>query len=216
MPRRKPTTPSPDRSVALGYWTAEDQREPALGFAAAGGLVVVGEALERDVGRPLADRRGFFEAVTAAVEARAGVLLATDAASLGDAVDVATATAACEMFRIRLAFVSSDGADPRLVGQLLRFERMMRSFRIRLGRDRAPLAKGRRGAPLPYGRRRDERGEVVDDERELRIVELAHRLRNDGASLRQIADELSAQGLPPRSAARWSAQTVASLLRAKR
>ena len=63
------------------------------------------------------------------------------------------------------------------------------------------------GGRAPYGFRVED-GQVVPDDAEQVVVALVGRLPASGASLRQIAIELDAQGYRPRDAHRWYPNTV--------
>ena len=113
--------------------------------------------------------------------------------------------------------MTDDPDDPsrRLIRQVLgavsEYERSMISLRLRAGRRR----KGEKGGfaygspPLGW---RAERGQLVVDEAEAEAVARMVELRNDGASLREIATVLTDEGHRTKRGARWHPQTVARAL----
>jgi DNA invertase Pin-like site-specific DNA recombinase len=128
-------------------------------------------------------------------------------------------------------------ADTRLVSVTERFDTgtdrgrrvlsMLRSF-SELGAeppdkaaDREKAAAGRRRAAeagahaagrVPYGYRRTERGALQPDPDQAQVVRRIFRLRDDGASLRAIAQALTDDGVPAPSGGPWQASTVRYLL----
>ena len=85
-------------------------------------------------------------------------------------------------------------------------------------RTRAALAYKRErgeklGGDLPVGQALAADGKtLVPDPAEARALDLVARLRADGLSIRRIADELNARGVPARGK-RWHPTTVARVLR---
>lgn len=76
---------------------------------------------------------------------------------------------------------------------------------------RAPLGKrAELGALRPDGSR--TAGPLVEDPTEARAVATIHELRNAGRSIRAIAAELNAAGVPARGALGWHATSVARVL----
>jgi DNA invertase Pin-like site-specific DNA recombinase len=92
-----------------------------------------------------------------------------------------------------------------------RLERDMVAARMRAGR-RLKAARGgfAYGAP-PYGKRAVA-GELVDDPAEQQVIARIRELHTGGASLRQIARTLNAEGLRPRRGRRWQDRTVARIV----
>jgi DNA invertase Pin-like site-specific DNA recombinase len=111
-----------------------------------------------------------------------------------------------------------DPGDPmktalrQMIGVFAQLERGMISARLRSGR----LLKAERGgyagfgAP-PYGTRAVG-GELVSDPTEQVAVNRARALRSSGASLRTIADALTAEGHRPKRSDRWHPETLRRLL----
>ena len=100
----------------------------------------------------------------------------------------------------------------QMVGVFAQLERGMIAARLRSGR----LLKAERGgyagfgAP-PYGTHSVD-GELVVDPSEQEAVERAVTLRSSGASLRAIAEMLTAEGYLPRRADRWHPETLRRML----
>jgi hypothetical protein len=194
------------------YALAREGAAEVAARCATEGWAVLERIVEGEPELPLGERTGFFRAVILAQEGRAGRCVVQSPAVLGGAVGVAFGRAIGGMYGIVLTLLDERGYDRARVEELLAFEREIRSFRIRIGRDRAPLQKAKKGAPLPYGFWRQEDGSVGRDEREQLNQATARDLRATGLSLRAIAAELTRQGMLPRDAAAWSAQTISAIL----
>lgn len=67
------------------------------------------------------------------------------------------------------------------------------------------------GAP-PYGKAVQD-GELVEVEDEATLVRLVMALHSSGASLRQIAKALDAEGIRPRRGNQWHPQTISNILK---
>ena len=71
---------------------------------------------------------------------------------------------------------------------------------------------GRVYGTTPFGF--DRHGDLlVANKGEAEAVALARRMRDDGATLRDIAGELSRRGVPTKKGGRWAAETVRLVLR---
>lgn len=111
-----------------------------------------------------------------------------------------------------------DPADPmrtamrQMVGVFAQLERGMIVARMRAGRV-LKAAKGEYayGAP-PLGYRSENRS-LIRVEEEWATVERIRALRDEGCSLRQIADRLDAEGHHPKRAVRWHPQTLSQVLK---
>jgi len=123
------------------------------------------------------------------------------------------------VFSVDLGEVHRDDPDDpmrtalrQMVGVFAQLERGVIAARLRSGR----LLKAERGgyagfgAP-PYGTRCVD-GELVVDPCEQRAVERAHALHCSGASLRTIAETLTAEGHRPKRTDRWHPETLRRLL----
>jgi DNA invertase Pin-like site-specific DNA recombinase len=114
-------------------------------------------------------------------------------------------------------YLVDDPEDPsrRLIRQVLgavsEYERSMISLRLRSGRKRkAELGGFAYGSP-PYGTA-TAAGRLVADEFEQANVARMRSLRRNGASLREIASTLEAEGRRPRRSGHWHPSTVQRVL----
>jgi DNA invertase Pin-like site-specific DNA recombinase len=113
--------------------------------------------------------------------------------------------------------VQEDPDDPlrramrQMLGVFAQLERDMVAARLRAGR-RLKAARGgfAYGSP-PYGKR-SVAGELVDDPAEQRVIARIRELHTGGASLRQIARTLNAEGFRPRRGKHWQDRTVARIV----
>jgi DNA invertase Pin-like site-specific DNA recombinase len=101
----------------------------------------------------------------------------------------------------------------RAVGAVARHESEVKSERIRAKVSEIAQAGRWHGGPRPYGYRVGAAGGLeVDTEQAQHVRYMARRLR-EGAALRHIADELSAQRVPTaRGLSRWHYPTVRNIL----
>jgi DNA invertase Pin-like site-specific DNA recombinase len=99
----------------------------------------------------------------------------------------------------------------QVLGAVSQLEAGMIARRLRRGRMHKAAAGGyAHGAP-PYGWKAEE-GELVLDDDEQAVRNRMEALRDRGASLRAIADELNGMGVPAKRGGRWHPQTVARVL----
>jgi DNA invertase Pin-like site-specific DNA recombinase len=109
--------------------------------------------------------------------------------------------------------LADDPDDPmrtfvrQVVGAVGQLDRSMIALRLRRGRQRKAQDGGYSGGAPPLGYRA-EGGELVPDPDEQRTVQLIIQLRNEGASLRNIAVTLTAEGLEPKRGGRWHPMMV--------
>jgi DNA invertase Pin-like site-specific DNA recombinase len=111
----------------------------------------------------------------------------------------------CSTSAAESGFLVDDPDDPsrklirQVLGAVSEYERSMISLRLRSGRARKAANGGfAYGAP-PFGHRA-ERGVLLHDDREQATIARANELRDEGLSLRQIADVLTGEGHEPRRA----------------
>ena len=115
-------------------------------------------------------------------------------------------------------FLADDPNDPsralirQVLGAVSQYERSMIALRLRAGRRRKH-ERGEYAYGSPVFGQRVERGELVEDEREARTLARIAELAGKGRSLREIARTLDAEGLKPRRAAHWSAESVRRIVR---
>ena len=109
------------------------------------------------------------------------------------------------------------GSDPtrvlirQVLGALAQYERALIKARMTAGREAKRQAGGYAGGRPPYGYKAEGR-ELVANDAEQKVIAEAQRLRDQGRSLREIADELAGRGLEPRSGSRWHPTQVARLV----
>jgi len=151
------------------------------------------------------------------------VLLVAKRDRLGrDPIVVAMIEATVGRSRARVVSAAGEGTDDdsptsvlmrRMVDAFAEYERLI----IRARTVAALAAKRRRNertGQIPIGRRLDADGRtVLVDQVEEQLVELIRRLRAEGRSLRSIAADLTARGVPPKNGGKaWSHSTVVSVL----
>jgi DNA invertase Pin-like site-specific DNA recombinase len=117
------------------------------------------------------------------------------------------------------AYLDPEGAadDPsralirQVLGAVAEYERAMIRLRLRSGIERKKAAGRYAGGQVPFGWRVESR-ELVRDEAEQLVLARMRELRAAGASLRAIAARLEREGVKPRRAARWHAESVRQVL----
>lgn len=119
-------------------------------------------------------------------------------------------------------YLSDDPDDPsrtlirQVLGAVSQYERSMISLRLRAGRRRKAEKGGYAFGSPPLGKRAED-GNLVEDEQELACLDRMAALRAEGASIRSIAETLTAEGWPTkRGGAQWHPTTVARALRRAR
>lgn len=230
MPPRRPTT---DPTLAVAYLRVstdrqehgpEAQRADIERWAEREGVTVVAWHLDRGVSgaAPIDKRPGLMDALVAVEHHAAGRLVVAKRDRLARDM-VAGAVIHSNVERLGAAVVSAagegEGDDPasllmrRMVDAFAEYERG-----IIAQRTRAALAVKRR-AGLVYngtqaiGTRRTADGERVESNpSEAEALAVIQALRADGASIRAIARELNARGIPARGKS-WHPTTVARVLR---
>lgn len=95
----------------------------------------------------------------------------------------------------------------QIIGAVSQYERAVIRGRMMAGKAAKAAQGGYLGGRVPYGFRLKQ-GEVVPDDAEQTVVALVGRLRTSGASLREIAARLDAQGFRPRDGDRWHPNTI--------
>jgi DNA invertase Pin-like site-specific DNA recombinase len=100
-------------------------------------------------------------------------------------------------------YLTDDPDDPsralirQILGAVAQYERSMIPLRIRSGRQRKKARGGYAGGGVPLGYRAEGR-ELVADTDEQALLDRIKELRASGASLRQIADTLTADSYRPK------------------
>jgi DNA invertase Pin-like site-specific DNA recombinase len=182
-------------------------------------LTSVHEDLAVSGGSPLEDRAGLMAAMDALLDDGAGVLLVVKRDRL--ARDVMIAGMLERLVDANGAtIVSADGMGNgvgpeaelmrNIVNVFAQYERALIRFRTK-----AALAvkrtRGERLGELPYGKRATPEGKLEDDPNELRATARVLELRRAGTSIRGIAAQLNAEGVPARGSG-WHKTTVERLL----
>lgn len=199
------------------------QRASLAKWAKANGATIV--AIHEDLGisgaAPISDRPGLLSALDVLADGKASILVVAKRDRLArDPIVSAMAEASAERAggRIVSAAGEGNGDDPtailmrRIVDAFAEHERLL----IR-ARTRAALAvkatRGERTGGIPLGSTVAADGvHLESDPTEARAVATIHELRNAGRSIRAIAAELNAAGVPARGALGWHATSVARVL----
>ena len=228
MPRRRPALDA-RRAVAYIRVSTEDQahgpeaqRAAILRWASAAGVEVVAWAEDLGVSgaAPLDRRPGLCAALEALTVEGAGVLVVARRDRLArDVAAAAMIDALCARAGARVSSAAGEGEgdDPaallmrRMVDAFAEYERALIRARTR-GALAGMRARGLRTGACPLGTAPGPEGRLVVDVDEARAVELLTQLRRDGLSIRAIAAELDARGIPARGG-RWHPTTVARVLR---
>jgi len=170
----------------------------------------------------------------AGLDKRPGLLAAIDALEAGDVLLVAKrdriardplvmamSEAAVQRKKARIASAAGEGTDSdspsdvlmrRMVDAFAEYERLLIGARMRAALQ-GMRARGQRVGSIPYGYRLGDDGLLVEEASEQRIVGLVRQLRAGGATLRAIADELTARKMRPRGTC-WHPQTIKNPLEA--
>jgi DNA invertase Pin-like site-specific DNA recombinase len=110
-------------------------------------------------------------------------------------------------------YLDDDPEDPsrRLIRQVLgavsEYERSVIAMRLRSGRRRKASNGGYAHGSPPLGTRAVG-GALVEDADECKVLDRIAELRKAGRSLRQIGATLDTEGLKPKRADRWHAETL--------
>jgi DNA invertase Pin-like site-specific DNA recombinase len=100
----------------------------------------------------------------------------------------------------------------QMVGSFSEFERALITERLRDGRRSKAQDGGHAAGEVPFGYTKNADGELVlSDHAE--TVRRIFRMREDGDSLRAIADTLNAEGIETKRGGEWHASTVSYILK---
>ncbi len=231
MPRTRRRRQAADPSRAVAYLrcsterqdlSPDAQREAINAWAAASGTRLLSWHEDQGIsgGAELERRPGLVAALDALRDQGAGVLVVARRDRLArDVLTDALVQRLCE--REGATVVSADGVanGDRPEDQLMRsiVAAMAAYERALIGtRTRAALAvkkaRGERVGGVPYGYRVGPAGRLEADPGEQATVARARELRAEGASLREVARRLLAEGHRPRKGRRWHVQVVARLI----
>lgn len=114
-------------------------------------------------------------------------------------------------------YLADDPADPsrklirQVLGAVAEYEKSMTVLRLASGRRRKAETGGYAFGSPAYGFRAVD-GALAPDPGEQATIARASELRQEGASLRAIADTLTAEGHRPKRGARWHPVSVSRIL----
>jgi DNA invertase Pin-like site-specific DNA recombinase len=113
---------------------------------------------------------------------------------------------------------TSDGRfRARIMGAVARQESEKKSERVRRQKDQAAGNGWYQGGRRPYGYEQTKTGDgfptltIIEEEAEI-VREMARRVIDDGESLRSIASDLVARGVPTAAGREWRVTTIRALL----
>lgn len=99
-----------------------------------------------------------------------------------------------------------------MIGTFSELERGLITERLREGRKSKARSGGHATGEVPYGYRKTTEGELEPDPNTAPIVRRIFRLRDEGESLRSIAETLNDAGVPTKRGGDWHASTVRYVL----
>lgn len=173
-------------------------------------------------GKPLDKRPGLAEAIS--VLEPGGVLLVAkrDRIFRADPFECALIERAVRARGARILSAAGEGTEDDSPGSVL-MRRLLDAFgeyeRLLIGaRTRAVLqSKRRRGeisGPVPYGSRRSADGIHLEAcPEDLEAAAEVRRLRQSGRSIRQVAADLNARGIPTKRGGPWAYGSVSAILK---
>jgi DNA invertase Pin-like site-specific DNA recombinase len=202
------------------------QRDALRRWAKANGHRIVATFTDAGVSgtKDAADRPGLTEALAAVGDRGAAGLVAYRLDRLARSLTVQEAVLAQvwkhggRVFTVDLGEILQDDPDDpmrtamrQMVGVFAQLERAMIAARMRAGRrlkaERGGYACG--APPLGY---RPVGGELVADDQEAATLERIRELREDGASLRQMAEVLTAEGHRTKRGGSWHPETLRAVV----
>ena len=198
---------------------ADSCRRYALGL----GAELIGPFADEGVGGAsgLDKRPGLLQAIGELT--RGDVLLVAKRDRLGrDPIVVAMIEAAVKRKDARIVSAAGEGTegdDPtnvlmrRIVDAFAEYERLIIAARTRAALQ-AKIRRGHRCGKVRFGYDLADDGKtLVPNLVEQAVLALIHRLRQDGHSLREIAAELTARGLPTKEGhTQWTHSTIRGIL----
>lgn len=227
----KPSPVIPGRAVGYLRVSKEEQalspvaqREAITRWCKANGaeLVAIFEDIDISGGTALDRRPGLLAALAALEAKRAGMLVVAKRDRLArDVMNAALVERLTERVGARIRSAAGEGTEGELddpSGMLMRgivdlFAQYERAI-IR-ARTKAALAvkasRGERTGQVRFGFKATPDGHVVEDEGEKKTISRVLELRSNGSSIRTIASQLQAEGIPCRGQ-RWHPTTIARLL----
>lgn len=198
----------------------EAQREAVRRFAEAEGLRIVGEFTEVETGKgaDALDRRPQLAAALAAAKLAGGAICVAKLDRLSrDVAFIAGLMAQKVPFVVAELGVDADPFMLHLYAALAEKERNLISVRtkdaLRAARERGVRLGGYRGGPLVDQRLGSEAAQRAADAFARSVGPIVREMRDQGLSLRRIADALGAKGIKTaRGGDTWTATAVKNLL----
>lgn len=226
-----PTPPNLDPKRAVLYLRASTQRQelsPAAQrkmvaeWAKKNGVEVVAEFLDRGVSgaAELADRPELMQALQSLHELDAGTVVVAKRDRLARSVEVLVLVER-EVRRLGARLMAADTSNDdapaakfmrRVLDAVSEHERDLIRARTRAALE-VRRSRGLRVGSVPLGHSCDDDGKLIINLRERRAAGLARRLRDDGLSLRQVAERLDEAGYRTRTGSSWHPEQIRRLLR---
>ena len=229
---RRPVAANP--RLAVGYLRIsldrsdlgpEAQRASIEAWAAREGIEIVSWHFDQGVsgGAAIDKRPALLDAIAALETAGAGVLVVAKRDRLARdtmnaiAIEGLVAKAGARIVSAAGEGTDADADDPaafmlrRMLDVFAEYERLVIKARTRAAL-RVKRSKGEALGETPYGFARDERGMLVADEAEQKVVAVIRELHTAGMSLRAIAGELAARGMVSRTGKPLGKTQVARVL----
>lgn len=234
LPSSTSTPPNLNPNRAVLYLRASTQRQelsPAAQrkmvaeWAKSHGIEVVAEFVDRGISgaAELADRPGLMQALQSLHELDAGTVVVAKRDRLARSVEVLVLVER-EIRRLGARVMAADASNDdapgakfmrRVLDAVSEHERDLIRARTRAALE-VRRARGLRVGSIPLGHSCDDDGNLVVNLRERRAAGLARRLREEGLSLRQVAERLDEAGCPTRTGSAWHPEQVRRLLRVPR
>lgn len=172
---------------------------------------------------PADQRPGLTDALAYVHDGRADGLIVRDLDRLARAIFVqeavlATVWARGRVFTATGEVLRDDPDDPyrtamrQMAGVFAELEHRMIVKRLRDGRAAKKRAGGHSVGRPPYGWTTSPRGPLVPVPAEQKALRLMRSMANGGASTREIAKALDAEGFPTKRGGEWRSNTVAQIL----
>lgn len=201
------------------------QRKMVAEWARAKGIEVVAEFLDHGVSgaAELADRPALMKALQSLQDLDAGVVAVAKRDRLGRSVEVLVLVER-EVRRLGARVMAADTSNDdapsarfmrRVLDAVAEHERDLIRARTRAALE-VRRVRGLRTGSVPLGFTCDDAGQLVVNIKERRAAGLARRLRQEGLSLRTVAERLDEAGHRTRSGSPWHPEQIRRLLRLRR
>jgi DNA invertase Pin-like site-specific DNA recombinase len=214
---RVSTTKQAEEGVSL-----EAQEARLRSWAAGQGIEVAGVHVDAGLSGGRADNRPGLQAALADVCKRRGVLvvysLSRVARSTRDALAIAERLekAGADLVSLSEAIDTTSAAGKmvfRMLAVLAEFERVLISERTLSAMDHLRRQGRKVSGNIPFGFDETEGGRLVPNEREQEVLALIRKMRDGGASFRDIVRELEVASVPTKSGLlTWTPATIRGVL----